>query len=142
MSELALAAASSLMMREPQRAVSFQIAPELSADCDPDLLRVVLDNLLGNAFKYTGRKEQADIEFGVREAAGERVFFVRDNGAGFDMAQAGKLFSPFQRLHSDREFNGFGIGLATVQRVIQRHGGRVWAEGVIGEGASFYFTLP
>ena len=142
LSELALAAASSLMMREPQRAVSFQIAPELSADCDPDLLRVVLDNLLGNAFKYTGRKEQADIEFGVREAAGERVFFVRDNGAGFDMAQAGKLFSPFQRLHSDREFNGFGIGLATVQRVIQRHGGRVWAEGVIGEGASFYFTLP
>ena len=142
LSELAQAAASALMMHQPERSVSFQIAPGIRADCDPDLLRVVLDNLLGNAFKYTGRKEQAIIEFGVAKGEAELVYFVRDNGAGFDMAQAGKLFSAFQRLHSEREFNGLGIGLATVQRVIQRHGGRVWAEGAEGKGASFYFTLP
>jgi two-component system, sensor histidine kinase and response regulator len=142
LSEMAQAAASALLMRQPERSVSLRIAPQLFAHCDPDLLRVVLDNLFGNAFKYTGRKEEAVIEFGVSELEGEQVFFVRDDGAGFDMAQAGKLFSAFQRLHSEREFNGFGIGLATVQRIIQRHGGRVWAEGLEGKGASFYFTLP
>ena len=142
LSELAQAAAAGLLMRAPGRQVSFLIAPGIAADCDPDLLRVVLDNLLGNAFKYTGKKEQALIEFGVTWQDGEQVYFVRDNGAGFDMALADKLFSAFQRLHSEREFKGFGIGLATVQRVIQRHGGRVWAEGSVGEGASFYFTLP
>ena len=141
LSELAQATAAALMMREPGRGVSFRIEPGLSADGDPDLLRVVLDNLLGNAFKYTGRREQALIEFGALPGDGERVYFVRDNGVGFDMAQAEKLFSAFQRLHSDREFNGFGIGLATAQRIILRHGGRIWAEGKEGEGASFYFTL-
>jgi two-component system, sensor histidine kinase and response regulator len=142
LSDLAQATASALQMREPERSVDFRIAPQVSALCDPDLLRVVLDNLLGNAFKYTGRQEQAQIEFGDFAGDDGRVYFVRDNGAGFDMAQADKLFSAFQRLHSDREFKGFGIGLATVQRVIQRHGGRVWAEGAEGKGASFYFTLP
>ena len=142
LSELAQATASALQMREPGRSVSFRIQPGVIADCDPDLLRVVLDNLLGNAFKYTGRKEQALIEFGVTGSCADRVYFVRDNGAGFDMAQADKLFSPFQRLHSEREFNGFGIGLATVQRIIQRHGGTVWAEGAESKGASFFFTLP
>lgn len=142
LSELAQAAACSLLMHEPQRRVSFDITPGIATDCDPDLLRVVLDNLLGNAFKYTGKKEQALIEFGVTAGAGEPVYYVRDNGAGFDMALAGKLFNAFQRLHSEREFKGFGIGLATVQRIIQRHGGRIWAEGREEKGASFYFTLP
>jgi two-component system, sensor histidine kinase and response regulator len=142
LSEMALAAASGLQMHEPERSASFRVAPGIVADCDPDLLRVVLENLLGNAFKYTGKKEQAVIEFGVTGGDDERVYFVRDNGAGFDMAQADKLFSAFQRLHSEREFKGFGIGLATVHRIIQRHGGRIWAEGAEDQGASFYFTLP
>jgi len=142
LSEMAQAAASGLLMRGPERSVSFRIAPGMIADCDPDLLRVVLENLLGNAYKYTGRREQALIEFGVTGNGAERVYFVRDNGAGFDMAQSDKLFSAFQRLHSEREFKGFGIGLATVQRIILRHGGRIWAEGAEEQGASFYFTLP
>jgi len=142
LSEMAQIAASGLQIREPERSVSFRIAPGMVADCDPDLLRVVLENLMGNAFKYTGRREQALIEFGVIGSGDERTYFVRDNGAGFDMAQADKLFSAFQRLHSEREFKGFGIGLATVHRIIQRHGGRIWAEGVEEQGASFYFTLP
>ena len=142
LSELAQASAASLTIREPGRPVLFRIEPGVTAVCDPDLLRVVLDNLLGNAYKYSGKEEQALIDFGVDPGGGEPVFFVRDNGVGFNMAQADKLFSAFQRLHSDREFSGFGIGLATVQRIIQRHGGRVWAEGAEGKGASFYFTLP
>ena len=142
LSEMAQAAASGLLMRAPERSVSVRIAPGVTANCDPDLLRVVLENLLGNAFKYTGRKDQALVEFGVTGSGAEQVYFVRDNGAGFDMAQADKLFSAFQRLHSEREFNGFGIGLATVHRIIQRHGGRIWAEGAEEQGASFYFTLP
>jgi light-regulated signal transduction histidine kinase (bacteriophytochrome) len=142
LSELATVAAAGLRMREPQYSINFEIAPGIAADCDPDLLRVVLDNLLGNAYKYSGRKEEALIEFGVSGSDGEQVYFVRDNGAGFDMAQAGRLFSAFQRLHSEHEFKGFGIGLATVQRIIQRHGGKVWAEGAVGKGATFYFTLP
>ena len=141
LSELAQLSASTLLMREPRENVSFRIAPGLVAFCDTDLIRVVLDNLLGNAYKYTGKKEQSLIEFGVLENSGEQVYFVRDNGVGFDMAQTEKLFSAFQRLHSAHEFSGFGIGLATVQRVIQRHGGRIWAEGAVGNGACFYFTL-
>jgi two-component system, sensor histidine kinase and response regulator len=142
LSEMAQAVASGLQMRAPERSVSFRITPDMVANCDPDLLRVVLENLLGNAFKYTGKKERALIEFGFTEGDAGRVYFVRDNGAGFDMAQADKLFSAFQRLHSEREFNGFGIGLATVHRIIQRHGGKTWAEGAEEQGASFYFTLP
>jgi serine/threonine protein kinase len=108
---------------------------------DARLLGVVLDNLLGNAWKFTGRQETARIEFGAVPIDGQTAYFVRDNGAGFDMTYCGKLFGAFQRLHSASEFPGVGIGLATVQRIIRRHGGRVWAEGAVDQGATFYFTL-
>jgi light-regulated signal transduction histidine kinase (bacteriophytochrome) len=103
---------------------------------------VVLENLLGNAWKYTAKQGQARIEFGVTEVDGSTAYFVRDNGVGFDMAYADKLFGAFQRLHSVKDFEGTGIGLMTVQRIVHRHWGRVWAEGGVGEGATFYFTLP
>jgi PAS domain S-box-containing protein len=141
LSEMANVIAAALSMREPGRKLEFEIKPEVTADCDPELLRVVLNNLLSNACKYTGFKDQPRIEFGVTDSE-EDTYYVRDNGAGFDMANASKLFNPFQRLHSDREFSGFGIGLATVQRIVQRHGGKVWAEGEVDKGATFYFTLP
>ena len=142
LSALAQAIAASFREREPQRRAMFVIAAGLHADGDARLLRVVLENLVGNAWKYTGKHAQARIELGVIEQNGAPVYFVRDDGAGFDMAYAGKLFGAFQRLHSDGEFPGTGIGLATVQRVIHRHGGRIWAEGVVEGGATFYFTLP
>ncbi|MBP8980731.1 MAG: PAS domain S-box protein [Syntrophobacterales bacterium] len=109
---------------------------------DPNLLRVMMNNLLDNAWKFTGRTERPRIEFGVTAKDGERVYFVRDNGAGFDMSQAGNLFAAFQRLHSSGDFPGTGIGLATVRRIVNRHGGRIWAESAPGQGAVFYFTLP
>ena len=105
-------------------------------------MRVVLENLLRNAWKYTAKQEEAVIEFGVTETAGMRAFFVRDNGIGFDPTLAERLFLPFQRLPGIDDFKGHGIGLATVERIIRRHGGRVWAEGQQGAGATFYFTLP
>ena len=142
LSEMASVIASGLTLRQPERSMRFEIAPGVTAYGDPELLRVVLDNLLGNACKYTGMKPEALIEFGVTGCGSESAYYVRDNGAGFDMAQADRLFSAFQRLHTDREFSGFGIGLATVQRIIQRHGGRVWAEAEVEKGATFYFTLP
>lgn len=101
-----------------------------------------MENLIGNAWKYTGKATSARIEFGRRDERGETVFFVRDNGAGFDMRYVGKLFQPFQRLHRSEEFEGTGVGLVTVARIVHRHGGRVWAEAAVGNGASFYFTLP
>jgi light-regulated signal transduction histidine kinase (bacteriophytochrome) len=102
----------------------------------------LLDNLLNNAWKFSSKQAQAQVEFGVTPAdAGRAVYFVRDDGAGFDMAYTSKLFSPFQRLHGMQEFSGNGIGLATVQRIVHRHGGRVWADGAVGRGATFYFTL-
>jgi PAS domain S-box-containing protein len=133
--------AARLQSSMPQRKVEFLIAEGLEADCDPRLIAVVLENLLGNAWKFTRKREAARIEFGVRPESHPPVFFVRDNGAGFDMAQAGKLFTAFQRLHSGNEFEGTGIGLSTVHRIIQRHGGRIWAQGAIDQGAEFHFTL-
>jgi len=128
--------------REPQRQVSFHIDDGLYAHGDPRLLAAVLQNLLGNAWKFSARQPVARISFGRQTGGGgEGVFFVRDNGAGFDMAFAHKLFGTFERLHSPGDFPGTGIGLATVKRVIERHGGRVWAEGKTGEGASFYFAF-
>ena len=118
------------------------IAESVTAQADPALLRIVLENLLDNAWKFSSRTPGARIEFGMAEAGGKRAYFVRDNGAGFDPAYADKLFKPFQRLHQPDEFAGTGIGLATVQRIVQRHGGRVWAEGAPGKGATFWFTLP
>jgi len=134
--------AAELRQREPGRRVNFIIAPDLVAPGDKRLLKVVLENLLGNAWKYTAREETAVIEFGCRELEGEKVFFVRDNGVGFAMEEADRIFVPFRRLHDDEEFPGHGIGLATVKRIIDRHGGRIWAEGEVGRGATFYFTLP
>ncbi len=141
LSALATAVARTLQARAPQQQVLLDIAPGLSAEGDARLLQVALENLLGNAWKFTRKQPQARIEFGVIEQDGMPVYYVRDNGAGFDMAHAAKLFGAFERLHTDTDFEGTGIGLATVRRVIQRHGGKVWAEGKPGQGATFYFTL-
>ena len=133
--------ASELRRAEPERHVTFRILGGIVAEGDPDLMRVVLSNLFGNAWKYTGNREEAVIEFGATEVDGKRAYFVRDNGIGFDPAEADKLFAPFERLERDKEVEGLGIGLATVARIIQRHGGKVWAEGEPGKGTTFYFTL-
>ena len=133
--------AAELRQRAPQRNVQVHVESGHVVPGDPVLLRLALENLLGNAWKYTSKRAEAHIEFGARLGAGHRVFFVRDDGAGFDSAYADKLFSPFERLHGTGEFEGTGVGLATVQRIIQRHGGRVWAEGAVDQGATFYFTL-
>ena len=130
-----------LQENKPQRCVEFIIQKGLIANGDAHLLEAALTNLLDNAFKFTGKKPQARIEFGQIELKGEPAFFVRDNGAGFDMHFAKKLFGAFQRMHAASEFPGTGIGLATVQRIIHRHGGRIWAESVVNQGATFYFTL-
>ncbi len=130
-----------LAAREPERVVDARVESDLTIVADARLMRVALDNLIGNAWKYTSKCATATIVVGVQRDGAEPVFFVRDNGAGFDMAYANKLFAPFQRLHSQAEFEGTGIGLATVQRIVARHGGRVWAESSVGGGATFYFTL-
>jgi PAS domain S-box-containing protein len=142
LSQLAHAIAEDLQASAVERRVEFVIAEGVVVRGDPRLLRVVLENLLGNAWKYTAKQGQARIEFGVTEVDGSTAYFVRDNGVGFDMAYADKLFGAFQRLHSVKDFEGTGIGLMTVQRIVHRHWGRVWAEGGVGEGATFYFTLP
>ena len=125
----------------PERHVDFAIAPGLEAQGDSRLLRVALDNLLRNGWKYTGKQPHARVEFTAVDENGGRVFVIKDNGAGFDMKYADKLFGVFQRLHSAAEFKGTGVGLATVRRIINRHGGRIWAEGAVDQGAAFYFTL-
>ena len=134
---MARSAAAELAEAEPGRAVELVVAEGLEASADRRLARALLANLLGNAWKFTAKHETARIEVGAEEVGGERVFFVRDDGAGFDMAYADKLFGAFQRLHSPGEFEGLGIGLATVQRIVRRHGGRVWAEGAVEKGATF-----
>lgn len=126
---------------DPERQVEIRIQPGIHAWGDTRLVRIALDNLLGNAWKFTSKKIEACIEFGQEEHEGQKAFFVRDNGAGFDMAYAQKLFGAFQRLHQTKEFPGTGIGLATVQRVVRKHGGKVWAAGEVGHGAVFHFTL-
>jgi signal transduction histidine kinase len=140
-SALATSVMGDLVRRNPDRAVNVAITDGLVAEADPRLLRIALTNLLENAWKYSSKKPHAEIAVGSSGENGSQVFHVRDNGAGFDMAYAAKLFGAFQRLHSDREFEGTGIGLATVQRVINRHGGRIWAESQPGHGATFFFTL-
>ncbi|HYD94498.1 MAG TPA: MASE3 domain-containing protein [Noviherbaspirillum sp.] len=138
-SALARAVLDELKQASPERRVETRVADGMAVDADPKLIRIVLENLLGNAWKFTGKTADARIEVGRADRDGMCAIFVRDNGAGFSMAYAHKLFGPFQRLHAASEFEGSGIGLATVQRIIQRHGGRVWAEGREGEGATFYF---
>lgn len=141
LSALAKAVAKELQETQPGRQVEFVIADGVVVDADQHFLKIALENLLGNAWKFSRNCPNARIEFGVTQHGGKSAYFVRDNGVGFDMAFANKLFGVFQRLHSVNEFEGTGIGLATVQRIIHRHGGRIWAEGAIGQGATFYFTL-
>jgi signal transduction histidine kinase len=141
LSRLAEAILGDLATAHPDRAVDISIAPGLRTQGDPVLLRAALENLLTNAWKFSGKVPRAKIEFASMEKDGRRVYYVRDNGAGFDMAYADKLFGVFQRLHSTTEFEGTGVGLATVQRILRRHGGTIWADARPGEGATFFFTL-
>jgi PAS domain S-box-containing protein len=141
-SEVVRSVATGLQKAEPDRQVEFLIQEGVLGHGDPSLLRAVLENLVGNAWKFTSKHSQARIEFGTVQNKGQTVYFVRDDGAGFDMTYAAKLFLPFQRLHSSAEFSGNGIGLTLTDRIINRHGGRIWAEGEVEKGATFYFTLP
>ncbi len=141
LSGIARQTAEELEAEEPKRRIEYAISPGIEANGDPQLLRIVIENLLGNAVKFTGKRKNAKVEFGMlEEDAGPPVYFVRDNGAGFSMEYAHKLFGVFQRLHRSSDFPGTGIGLATVQRIINRHRGRVWAEGREDRGSTFYFT--
>lgn len=149
LSRIAREVADGLLTSDPARQVTFSISSGLTAEGDTSLLRIVLENLLGNAWKFTSKRTDGRIEFGMLKLAGTGdtvqdatvAFYVRDNGVGFDMRYADKLFGAFQRIHRESDFPGTGIGLATVQRIIHRHGGRVWAQAVPGEGATFYFTV-
>jgi light-regulated signal transduction histidine kinase (bacteriophytochrome) len=142
LSALGHAVAADLRQKDPDRLVDWVIADGMSADGDEQLLRVVLENLFGNAWKFTAKRPRARIEFGaLPHSNGARTYFVRDDGAGFDMSRATDIFTPFKRLHDQNEFRGTGIGLATVQRVIHRHRGKIWAEGIVNHGATFCFTL-
>ncbi len=138
---LAQTVGAELAARHPGRAVEFVVAPGMTAHADPHLLRIVMENLLDNAWKFTRDNPNPRVEVGIADHQGDKAFFVRDNGVGFDMAYAGKLFGAFQRLHAMTEFEGTGVGLATVQRIVNRHGGSVAAEAAVGRGATFYFTL-
>lgn len=143
LSALASSMVEKLQAEANAREVEWVIAPGIIADGDSGLLQVALENLLSNAWKYTSRTPRARIEFGAEpQPDGTSVFFVRDNGAGFDMKYAHRLFAPFQRLHSERDFSGTGVGLATVQRIIHKHGGRIWPQAAPNEGATFFFTIP
>jgi signal transduction histidine kinase len=140
-SALACSVASDLLKAQPKRQIDLRIEDGLKTTADPGLLRVVLENLLSNAWKFTSKRDSAHIEFGMARGNGTPAYFVRDNGAGFDPAYADRLFGAFQRLHAMTDFPGTGVGLATVQRIIHRHGGRIWAESAVDRGATFYFTL-
>jgi PAS domain S-box-containing protein len=141
-SALAVRVGEEVAAESPSRSVELTVTPGLSADADPALLRLVLRELLGNAWKFTRRREEAHVEVGARDLEDARAFYVRDDGAGFDMRYAEHLFGAFQRMHTPGEFEGVGIGLATVQRLVRRHGGRCWAEAEVEKGATIYFTLP
>jgi PAS domain S-box-containing protein len=141
LSKMAEEIVQGLQEAQPSRQVDFSLVPDLMVEADPHLMHIVLENLLSNAWKFTSKHEQPAIEFGQKDHVKERTFYVRDNGVGFDMAYADKLFGVFQRLHSVSEFPGTGVGLATVQRIISIHGGRIWAESAEGKGTTFYFTL-
>jgi light-regulated signal transduction histidine kinase (bacteriophytochrome) len=140
-SAVAASVVSDLSQRAPDRAVDVRIAPGVTAEADPRMVRIALENLLENAWKFTTRTDRPQIEIGIVGNGGPQIYYVRDNGAGFDMQQAHLLFNAFQRLHSDQEFSGSGIGLTTVQRIVHRHGGRIWADAMVNAGAAFYFTL-
>jgi len=142
LSALAHEVSLALKAIQPERQAEFRITEGITAHADASLMRVILDNLLGNAWKYTGTREKAVIEFGMTESEGIRNYFIRDNGTGFNMSDADQIFTPFHRLPGSESSKGFGIGLATVERIIWRHGGRVWAEAEADKGACFYFTLP
>jgi len=142
LSRLAESILQKLQAAEPNRAVDWSVTPGLAAQGDYQLLRIALENLFENAWKFTRQKDHARIEFGVETQAGRPIHFIRDDGVGFDMAYADKLFTPFRRLHSQEAFPGAGVGLATVQRIIHQHGGLLWAEAAKDQGATFYFTLP
>ncbi|HET9992956.1 MAG TPA: ATP-binding protein, partial [Kofleriaceae bacterium] len=133
--------AATLAASQPERVVEMVCPDTLLVTADPRLLQVIVTNLVGNAWKFTGNVAHARIEVGEIQCDGARAFYVRDNGAGFAMAHAANLFGPFQRMHTVREFAGTGIGLATAQRIVHRHGGRIWAESAVDAGATFYFTL-
>jgi light-regulated signal transduction histidine kinase (bacteriophytochrome) len=142
LSEIVRSVSEELQHNEPDRKVIFVIQEGLLVEADSRLMRVLFDNLIGNAWKFTAKTAEPRIEFGGEQREANTLCFVRDNGAGFDMAYAQKLFSPFQRLHNEADFPGTGIGLATVYRIVDRHGGRVWAEGAVGRGATVSFTIP
>ena len=141
LSQLVQEIATELRLSDPGRRAAVTIAPGLVARCDRELTRILLENLLENAWKYTAPRREARIEFGGSDEGGEKVFFVRDNGIGFDMSQAQEIFVPFFRIGAIKEMTGSGIGLATVQAIVQRHGGRVWVEGEKNKGARVFFTF-
>ena len=141
LSALARSIMEELCPEAPERKVEFIAPPSADAKADPRLLIILMNNLMRNAWKYTSHHDHARIEFGQETRNGKAVFFVKDDGSGFDQRAADRLFQPFQRLHSATEFPGNGIGLATVRRIVQRHGGEVWAEAAVEKGATFYFTI-
>jgi light-regulated signal transduction histidine kinase (bacteriophytochrome) len=141
LSEMATEISQDLQTRQPERVVEFSITPGMVVDADVEMTYILLKNLLENALKFTSKHPTARIEFGKTEENGKPVFFVRDDGIGFDMAYQKQLFQPFQRLHGQHEFEGLGLGLATAQRIIQRQHGRIWGEGALEKGATFYFVV-
>ncbi len=142
LSQIAHSIINDFQAREPNRKAEVRIEEELRANADPDLIKIALTNLLGNAWKFSSKKKVTQIHFGSTNGKETQVFFIKDNGSGFDMANQSKLFEPFKRLHSDSEFPGTGIGLSIVKRIIIKHGGKIWAQAEVNKGSVFYFTLP